>query len=167
MNTREHFYYEKRCQHTVNFTTRGQMDAYIQEQNLSMECESLVQCLWEETDAREVLSSNPSTLNKLAYFGINYLEKTKNKSKGMTQFHRKLCQLFTTHKTTFLATLQVLRRLEATMMSMRNWSSGRANSTLHNWQVKEFLLITQCDLFNVQDCFEILQVCGSAADVIK
>jgi hypothetical protein len=52
----------------------------------------------------------------------------------------------------------VLRRLETTILSLRNWSSGRANATLHNWQVKEFLLITQCDLFNVQDCFEILQV---------
>ena len=42
---------------------------------------------------------------------------------------------------------------------MRNWQASRANATLHNWHVKEFLLITQCDLLNaVDDCFGLLQV---------
>ena len=42
---------------------------------------------------------------------------------------------------------------------MRNWQASRANATLHNWHVKEFLLITQCDLLNASDdCFGLLQV---------
>ena len=50
-------------------------------------------------------------------------------------------------------------RLETTLFSMRNWQASRANATLHNWHVKEFLLITQCDLLNASDdCFGLLQV---------
>ena len=46
-----------------------------------------------------------------------------------------------------------------TLFSMRNWQQCRANATIHNWHVKEFLLITQCDLHNaIQDCFNLLQV---------
>ena len=53
-------------------------------------------------------------------------------------------------------------RLETTLFSMRNWQAARANATLHNWHVKEFLLITQCDLHNaVDDCFGLLQVAFS------
>ena len=52
-----------------------------------------------------------------------------------------------------------LQRLEATLFTMRNWASVRSNASLHNWHVKEFLLISQCDLHNaIDDCFKILQV---------
>ena len=51
------------------------------------------------------------------------------------------------------------QRLEVTLYTMRNWASSRSNASLHNWHVKEFLLISQCDLHNaIDDCFKLLQV---------
>jgi hypothetical protein len=58
----------------------------------------------------------------------------------------------------FLEELHALRRLLATLFAMRNWASTKANATLHTWNVKDFLLITQADMTNVLDCFVILQV---------
>ena len=37
-------------------------------------------------------------------------------------------------------------------------AESRAQSTLHTWQMRDFLLITQVDAQNIEDCFEILQV---------
>ncbi len=59
----------------------------------------------------------------------------------------------------FLEELHALRRLLATLFAMRNWATSRAHATLHSWHVKDFLLITQVDMKNVEDCFAILQVC--------
>jgi hypothetical protein len=58
----------------------------------------------------------------------------------------------------FLEEQYILRRLEATLFSLRNWSVTRAKGALNNWQVREFLLITQGDLLNSQDCYSLIQV---------
>ena len=58
----------------------------------------------------------------------------------------------------FLEELHALRRLLATLFALRNWAESRAQSTLHTWQMRDFLLITQVDAQNIEDCFEILQV---------
>ena len=59
----------------------------------------------------------------------------------------------------FMEEIQALKRLESTLFTLRNWAAYRANCTLHNWHVDEFLLISQCDLHNViNDCFNLLQV---------
>jgi len=58
----------------------------------------------------------------------------------------------------FAEELQVLRRLLATLHALRGWSRARATAALNAWQVRDFLLITQGDLVNVEDCFAILQV---------
>ena len=58
----------------------------------------------------------------------------------------------------FLEELHALRRLLATLFALRNWAESRAQSTLHTWQMRDFLLVTQVDVQNIEDCFEILQV---------
>ena len=58
----------------------------------------------------------------------------------------------------FLEEMHALRRLLATLHALRNWANSRATATLNAWKVKDFLLITQGDLVNVEDCFKILQV---------
>lgn len=58
----------------------------------------------------------------------------------------------------FLEELHALRRLLATLYCLRNWATTKAHATLHTWQVRDFLLITQADLLNMEDCFVILQV---------
>ena len=60
----------------------------------------------------------------------------------------------------FLEELHALRRLLATLYCLRNWATTKAHATLHTWQVRDFLLITQADLLNMEDCFVILQVSG-------
>ena len=39
-----------------------------------------------------------------------------------------------------------------------NRAESRAVPSLHTWQMRDFLLITQVDAQNIEDCFEILQV---------
>ena len=58
----------------------------------------------------------------------------------------------------FLEEQSILRRLEATLFSLRNWSVTRSKFSLNNWQVKDFVLITQGDLLNTKDCYTLLQV---------
>ena len=58
----------------------------------------------------------------------------------------------------FTEELSALRRLFATLYSLRNWAGSRSHATLQSWQVQDFLLITQGDLLNVDDCFNILQL---------
>lgn len=58
----------------------------------------------------------------------------------------------------FLEEIYAMRRLLATLFSLRNWAQSVAQSTVHTWQIRDFLLITQADLLNIEDCFEILQV---------
>ena len=58
----------------------------------------------------------------------------------------------------FLEEIHALRRLVATLFSLRNWSTARAYATLHTWHVRDFILITQVDMANFMDCFTILQV---------
>merc|ERR1719414_2259051 len=58
----------------------------------------------------------------------------------------------------FLEEQSILRRLEATLFSLRNWSVTRSKVSLNNWQVKDFVLITQGDLLNTKDCYHLLQL---------
>ena len=58
----------------------------------------------------------------------------------------------------FLEEQSVLRRLEATLFSLRNWSMTKSKAALNNWHVRDFVLITQGDLLNAQDCYKLLQV---------
>jgi hypothetical protein len=58
----------------------------------------------------------------------------------------------------FLEETAVLRRLLVTLVGFRNWAAGRSAAALRSWNVAEFVLITQADLLNVEDCFTILQV---------
>ena len=58
----------------------------------------------------------------------------------------------------FLEEQSVLRRLEATLFSLRNWSVTKSKAALNNWHVRDFILITQGDLLNTQDCYKLLQV---------
>ena len=58
----------------------------------------------------------------------------------------------------FLEEIYSLRRLLTTLHSVCNWAGSRANSTLQSWQVRDFLLITQGDLLNIDECLTILQV---------
>ena len=58
----------------------------------------------------------------------------------------------------FLEEQSVLRRLEATLFSLRNWSVTKSKAALNNWHVRDFVLITQGDLLNTQDCYKLLQV---------
>ena len=60
----------------------------------------------------------------------------------------------------FIEEIHALRRLVATLYSLRNWSTARAYATLHTWHVRDFILITQVDMANFMDCFTILQVRG-------
>ena len=52
----------------------------------------------------------------------------------------------------------ILRRLEATLFTLRNWSVTKSKAAVNNWQVRDFVLITQGDLLNTQDCYTLLQV---------
>ena len=58
----------------------------------------------------------------------------------------------------FLEEQSILRRMEATLFSLRNWSVTKSKAALNNWHVKDFVLITQGDLLNSQDCYTLLQV---------
>ena len=58
----------------------------------------------------------------------------------------------------FLEEAYTLRRLLATLFALRNWANAKAHAALNGWNVRDFLLITQGDLVNVEDCFTILQV---------
>ena len=77
----------------------------------------------------------------------------------MQNIRVEIILLWSNFVTSFNLCLYYVIRLETTLFSMRNWQASRANATLHNWHVKEFLLITQCDLLNASDdCFGLLQV---------
>ena len=52
----------------------------------------------------------------------------------------------------------ILRRLEATLFTLRNWSVTKSKAAVNNWLVRDFVLITQGDLLNTQDCYTLLQV---------
>eukprot|EP00095_Tigriopus_kingsejongensis_P009268 maker-scaffold361_size196684-snap-gene-0.20 protein:Tk09268 transcript:maker-scaffold361_size196684-snap-gene-0.20-mRNA-1 annotation:"hypothetical protein TcasGA2_TC011954" len=58
----------------------------------------------------------------------------------------------------FLEEVSVLRRLSTTLYCLRNWAVSRGQATLQTWNVQDFLIITQGDLLNVEDCFGILQM---------
>ena len=58
----------------------------------------------------------------------------------------------------FMEEQSILRRLEATLFTLRNWSVTKSKAAVNNWQVRDFVLITQGDLLNTQDCYTLLQV---------
>ena len=58
----------------------------------------------------------------------------------------------------FMEEQSILRRLEATLFTLRNWSVTKSKAAVNNWHVRDFVLITQGDLLNTQDCYTLLQV---------
>jgi len=58
----------------------------------------------------------------------------------------------------FMEEQSILRRLEATLFTLRNWSVTKSKAAVNNWHVRDFVLITQGDLLNTQDCYTLLQL---------
>eukprot|EP00094_Tigriopus_californicus_P002786 TCALIF_02688-PA protein Name:"Similar to CCDC142 Coiled-coil domain-containing protein 142 (Homo sapiens)" AED:0.06 eAED:0.03 QI:0/0.87/0.77/0.88/0.87/0.88/9/28/508 len=123
-------------------------------------------CLSESSRSKTVALTVPTTRSgtlvsktgKLFYDTLKSIVRLNNRT------HPDMIRDFVEHGSfdpeefPFQEEISVLRRLSATLFCLRNWANSRAHSTLHTWQVQDFLLITQCDLLNMEDCFGILQM---------